>query len=100
MSIVNAFGNWRIGVTEATVGTGGPDDGRFMDLTYGWHREIAPVLQAAYLKRLVKQAKRRQANLVEFHGWPEIRYRDDGTGEVYSRVRFRTVAIMDRPRDG
>lgn len=93
-TIVNAFGNYRIGVTLAKKGEGHADDGRFRDIVTDWALDTAPVLQAAYLRRLSAECRRGGHNLIEFWGWPEIRYReDDAKGMVYSRVRFLYVLI-------
>lgn len=93
--IVDAFGNYRIGIAEALKGDGHADDGRFQDIVTDWAREPTPVLQAAYLRRLVREATRGQYNFIEFWGWPEIRYRaDDGKGMVYSRVRLLYVQVV------
>lgn len=92
--IVEAFGNYQIGVTLSSKGDGHPNDGRFRDLTTDWALDTAPVLTAAYLRQLSAQCRRTGSNLIEFWGWPEIRYRDDdGKGMVYSRVRFLYVLI-------
>ncbi len=92
--IVDAFGQYRIGVTLASKGDGHLDDGRFRDLVTSWQQDTIPVLKAAYVRQLVREARRGSFNLIEFWGWPEIRYRDDDNhGMVYSRVRFLHVIV-------
>lgn len=97
--IVDAFGHYRIGVTQANKGDGHLDDGRFQDVVTDWSQGTADVLKAAYLKRLVTMAKFAGSNLIEFWGWPEVRYRSgDNCGMVYSRVRFCHVIVIPNGR--
>lgn len=93
--IVDAFGNYLIGIAEALVGSGHPDDGRFMDLATEWSPDTPEILASLYLKRLVAIGKQQRSNFIEFWGWPEIRYRQgDNCGMVYSRVRFMYVIAV------
>lgn len=97
--IVDAFGNYQIGVAQALKGDGHKDDGRFMDLATDWSNDTAEVLSAIYLKTLVRQARHRGSNFIEFWGWPEVKYRDgDNHGMVASRVRFLHVVVVPNGR--
>lgn len=99
MEIVRAFGNQEIGVTEALKGDGHLDDGRFQDIATPWTSDSMPVLLASYLRRLRYLAYHGGHNLIEFWGWPEIRYRDDDNrAMVYSRVRFMCVTVVPQGR--
>ncbi len=92
--IIDAFGNYRMGITLSKKGEGNADDGRFRDIVTDWAPDTIPILQATYLRALTREAKRGGHNFIEFWGWPEIRYRDDDAkGMVYSRVRFLYVIV-------
>ena len=96
--IVDAFGNYKIGVAESVKGTGGPDDGRFMNLDTDWKRDPAPVLKELFLRDLVRRARQGRYNFIEFWGWPKVIYRDDGMGMVRGRLRMLHVIVDYAPR--
>ena len=97
-AILEAFGPYQIGFSQASVGAGGLDDGRFQDFATEWRMELPAVAVAAYLRALVRQVKAGASNFMEFHGWPEIRHRDDGSVMVYSRLRMMYVQVIFQPR--
>jgi hypothetical protein len=97
--IVDAFGQYRIGIAQSFKGEGGPDDGRFMDLATPWAKETPEVQRALYVRLLRNEAKKRASNFIEFWGWPEVRFRsDDISYMVYSRVRFLHVIVVPQGR--
>lgn len=97
-TILNAFGSYLIGFSQASKGDGGADDGRFQDFGTDWRPAAQSMMIDQYLRRLVRHVKFGRFNFMEFHGWPEIRHRDDGTIMVYSRVRLMYVQVVLQPR--
>lgn len=97
--LVDAFGQYRIGIAQSFKGEGGPDDGRFMDLATPWARETPDVQRALYVRMLIAETRRRGSNFLEFWHWPEVRFRE---GEfqymVFSRVRFMHVIVVPQGR--
>ncbi len=97
-AILNAFGAYQIGFSQASIGDGGSDDGRFQDFGTEWSVNPVAFHTEGYLRRLVREAKRGRYNFMEFHGWPEIRHRDDGSVMIYSRLRLMYVQVVLQPR--
>lgn len=97
-AILNAFGAYQIGFSQASKGDGGSDDGRFQDFATDWRPTVKTVMVDQFLRSLVRHVKAGRFNFMEFHGWPEIRHRDDGTIMVYSRVRLMYVQVVFQPR--
>lgn len=93
--IMQAFGSWRIAITEAAVGEGGQDDSNFEDFTNNgdhraaWRDTTPDKIIDHYLNLLVFETKLRNSHVLIFHGWPQVwRRADDHWLGVYSRVRF------------
>ena len=97
-AILNAFGSYQIGFSQASIGDGHSDDGRFQDFITEWKVDTVAFHTERFLRRLVKEAKRGRYNFMEFHGWPEIRHRDDGSVMIYSRLRLMYVQVVFQPR--
>lgn len=97
-AILESFGIYRIGFSQASVGDGHHDDGRFQDFATDWRAELPAVAIEQYLRNLVRRVKAGAYNFMEFHGWPEIRHRDDGAVMVYSRLRLMHVQVVFQPR--
>lgn len=98
--IVDAFGQYQIGIAESLKGEGGPDDGRFQDVTNT--ADVATgvaVTKAVFLKGLVRLVKRGRFNFIEMHGFPQIWAEDDTKIVVRARVRLCHVRVEFVPRE-
>lgn len=96
--VVEAFGSYKIGMAEALKGEGHAADTRFYDFDTPWVREPVEVIKARFLKAVVKHIKRGRHNFIEMHGFPTIRYRDDGCGMIHWRIRPLYVRVHMAPR--
>lgn len=100
--VVQAFGNYKIGMAESLKGDGHAADTRFYNFDTPWVREPIAVLRQRFLKAVVKHIKKGRHNFIEMHGFPEVVYRDDGCGMIHWRIRplFVVVRMAPRKTDG